>query len=44
MRTVNPRFMTEPAPFWQVTPDSFRDLFATNVLLNRISGHTSGSP
>ena len=32
MRTVNPRFMTEPAPFWQVTPDGFRDLFATNVL------------
>jgi NAD(P)-dependent dehydrogenase (short-subunit alcohol dehydrogenase family) len=32
MRTVNPRFMTDPAPFWQVTPDGFRDLFATNVL------------
>jgi gluconate 5-dehydrogenase len=32
MRTVNPRFMTEPAPFWQVSPDGFRDLFATNVL------------
>ena len=32
MRTVNPRFMTEPAGFWQVSPDGFRDLFATNVL------------
>jgi gluconate 5-dehydrogenase len=32
MRTVNPRFMTEPSPFWQVSPDGFRDLFATNVL------------
>jgi NAD(P)-dependent dehydrogenase (short-subunit alcohol dehydrogenase family) len=32
MRTVNPRFMTEPAPFWRVSPDGFRDLFATNVL------------
>ena len=32
MRTVNPVFMTEPAGFWQVSPDGFRDLFATNVL------------
>jgi NAD(P)-dependent dehydrogenase (short-subunit alcohol dehydrogenase family) len=32
IRTVNPRFMTEPAGFWHVTPDGFRDLFATNVL------------
>jgi NAD(P)-dependent dehydrogenase (short-subunit alcohol dehydrogenase family) len=32
MRTVNPRFMTDPAPFWQVSPDGFRDLFTTNVL------------
>ena len=32
MRTVNPHFMTEPAAFWQVSPDGFRDLFATNVL------------
>ena len=32
MRTVNPQFMTEPVGFWQVSPDSFRDLFATNVL------------
>ena len=31
MRTVNPRFMTEPAGFWQVTPDGFRDLIATNL-------------
>ena len=32
MRTVNPDFMTEPAGFWQVSPDGFWDLFATNVL------------
>jgi NAD(P)-dependent dehydrogenase (short-subunit alcohol dehydrogenase family) len=32
IRTVNPDFMTEPASFWQVSPDGFRDLFATNVL------------
>jgi NAD(P)-dependent dehydrogenase (short-subunit alcohol dehydrogenase family) len=32
MRTVNPHFMTEPAGFWQISPDGFRDLFATNVL------------
>jgi len=31
MRTVNPRFMTDPQPFWIVEPDRFRDLFATNV-------------
>jgi gluconate 5-dehydrogenase len=32
MRTVNPDFMTEPAGFWHVSPDGFRDLLATNVL------------
>ena len=32
VRTVNPDFMTRPAGFWQVSPDGFRDLFATNVL------------
>ena len=32
MRTVNPHFMTEPMGFWLVSPDGFRDLFATNVL------------
>jgi NAD(P)-dependent dehydrogenase (short-subunit alcohol dehydrogenase family) len=31
MRTVNPRFMTDPQPFWMVDPDRFRDLLATNV-------------
>lgn len=31
MRTVNPRFMSDPQPFWTVAPDRFRDLFATNV-------------
>jgi NAD(P)-dependent dehydrogenase (short-subunit alcohol dehydrogenase family) len=32
MRTVNPDFMTRPIGFWQVTPDGFSDLLATNVL------------
>jgi gluconate 5-dehydrogenase len=31
MRTVNPRFMTHPQPFWRVEPERFRDLIATNV-------------
>jgi gluconate 5-dehydrogenase len=31
MRTVNRRFLTEPQAFWQVTPDGFRDLVATNL-------------
>jgi gluconate 5-dehydrogenase len=31
MRTVNPRFMTEPRGFWTVAPDGFRDVIATNL-------------
>jgi len=31
MRTVNPRFMLEPQPFYQVTPDGFRDVIGTNL-------------
>lgn len=31
MRTVNPRFLTEPRPFYDVTPAGFADLMATNV-------------
>jgi gluconate 5-dehydrogenase len=31
MRTVNPRFLTDPQPFWDVAPDGFRDLVATNL-------------
>ncbi len=31
MRTVNSRFMIEPQPFFQVTPDEFRNLIATNL-------------
>lgn len=31
MRTVNPRFLTDPQPFWQVGPQGFRDLVATNL-------------
>jgi gluconate 5-dehydrogenase len=31
MRTVNPRFMTEPQPFWNVLPAGFRDVLETKV-------------
>jgi len=31
MRSVNPRFMTDPQPFWQVSPEGFRDVFETKV-------------
>jgi len=31
MRTVNPRFMTDPQPFWKVSPDGFRDVLETKV-------------
>jgi gluconate 5-dehydrogenase len=31
MRTVNPRFLTDPQPFWAVAPDGFRDVVATNL-------------
>jgi NAD(P)-dependent dehydrogenase (short-subunit alcohol dehydrogenase family) len=31
MRTVNPRFLTDPQPFWTVSPSGFRDLVATNL-------------
>jgi NAD(P)-dependent dehydrogenase (short-subunit alcohol dehydrogenase family) len=31
MRTVNPRFMTHPTGFWEVSPDGFRDVIDTKV-------------
>ena len=31
MRTVNPRFLTDPQPFWAVTPEGFRDVIDTKV-------------
>jgi NAD(P)-dependent dehydrogenase (short-subunit alcohol dehydrogenase family) len=31
MRTVNPQFMTEPQPFWEVTPAGFRDVLDTKA-------------
>lgn len=31
MRTVNPRFMSAPQPFWMVSPEGFRDVVATNL-------------
>jgi gluconate 5-dehydrogenase len=32
MRTVNPRFMSEPQPFWEVSPAGFRDVVETKVV------------
>jgi NAD(P)-dependent dehydrogenase (short-subunit alcohol dehydrogenase family) len=32
MRTVNPRFMSEPQPFWDVSPAGFRDVVETKVV------------
>ncbi|HXB17103.1 MAG TPA: SDR family oxidoreductase [Solirubrobacteraceae bacterium] len=31
MRAVNPSFMTEPQPFWEVPPDGFRDVLETKA-------------
>ena len=31
MRSVNPRFLSEPQPFWQVSPSGFRDVEETKV-------------
>ena len=31
MRTVNPRFMSDPQPFWAVSPDGFRDVVDTKL-------------
>src|ERR671932_488526 len=31
MRTVNPRFLSDPQPFWAVPVDGFRDVFETKV-------------
>jgi gluconate 5-dehydrogenase len=31
MRTVNPDFLTDPQPFWEVDPDAFRAVVDTNL-------------
>jgi NAD(P)-dependent dehydrogenase (short-subunit alcohol dehydrogenase family) len=31
MRTVNPSFMTDPQPFWEVSPEGFRDVLDTKA-------------
>ena len=31
MRTVNPRFLTDPQPFWDVSPSAFRDVLETKA-------------
>jgi gluconate 5-dehydrogenase len=30
-RTVNPRFLTDPEPFWRAAPDPFRDVVETKM-------------
>jgi len=32
MRTVNARFLTDPQPFWEVSPGGFRDVVETKVV------------
>ncbi|HEY3765839.1 MAG TPA: SDR family oxidoreductase [Gaiellales bacterium] len=32
MRTVNPRFLSDPQPFWEVVPAGFRDVVDTKVV------------
>jgi gluconate 5-dehydrogenase len=43
MRTVNPRFLTDPQPFWEVRPDGFRDLVATNLTGYSLFGPAAGA-
>jgi NAD(P)-dependent dehydrogenase (short-subunit alcohol dehydrogenase family) len=31
MRTVNPHFLTDPQPFWEVAPEGFRDVVETKM-------------
>jgi len=31
MRTVNPRFLSDPQPFWEVSPGGFRDVLETKA-------------
>ena len=31
MRTVNPRFLSDPQPFWEVSPAGFRDVLETKA-------------
>jgi gluconate 5-dehydrogenase len=31
MRAVNPRFITDPRPFWEASPDGFRDVVETKL-------------
>ena len=31
MRTVNPRFLTHPAAFWEISSDGFRDVIETKI-------------
>ena len=51
MRTVNPRFLEEPQPFWEVTPSGFRDVVETKLVgcflmarevVPRMLGHGGG--
>jgi NAD(P)-dependent dehydrogenase (short-subunit alcohol dehydrogenase family) len=31
MRTVSPKFLTDPKPFWEISAEGFRDLIDTNL-------------
>jgi NAD(P)-dependent dehydrogenase (short-subunit alcohol dehydrogenase family) len=31
MRAVNPRYITEPRPFWMGSPEGLRDVVVTNL-------------
>jgi gluconate 5-dehydrogenase len=51
MRTVNPRFLEEPQPFWDVTPAGFRAVVETKLVgcfltarevVPRMLGHSGG--
>lgn len=39
MRTVNPRFMTDPQPFWEVSPQGFRDVIETKITGSFLVAH-----
>src|SRR3989440_10339702 len=42
MRTVNPRFMSEPQPFWEGTPPGVRDVVETKVVGRFLMGRAGG--
>jgi len=47
MRTVNPRFLSDPRPFWEVSPSGFHDVVETKLdgsfLVGPVLGSVSGA-